>query len=111
MKRCLVSVAVLSLVLTWLLGVAEVAAKNGGGGFRSGGRATREDDGGFRSEPDRGTSDAPVPDAPEEPRRPKKPTSFRSMVRGLLTRCDAPPAAAPLRRDDGDRVGGRGRGG
>jgi len=85
MKRCLVSVAVLSLVLTWLLGVAEVAAKNGGGGFRSGGRATREDDGGFRSEPDRGTSDAPVPDAPEEPRRPKKPTSFRSMVRGLLT--------------------------
>lgn len=85
MKRCFALVAALSLMLTWLLGVADVAAKSGGGGYRSGGRATREDDRSFRSEPDGGTSDAPVPDAPEEPKRLKKPQSWRSMVRGMLT--------------------------
>ncbi len=85
MKRRLALVAALSLMLTWLLGVADVAAKSGGGGFRSGGRATREDDRSFRSEPDAGTSDTPVPDAPEAPKPPKKAKSWRSMVRGLLT--------------------------
>jgi predicted lipid-binding transport protein (Tim44 family) len=84
MKRWLALAAALSLVLTWLLGVADVAAKSGGGGFRGGGRATREDDRGFRSEPDGGT-ETPVPDAPEAPKRPKKAPSWRSMVRGLLT--------------------------
>ena len=63
--------------------MAEVAAKSGGGGFRSGGRATREDDRGFRSDPD-DYIDMPVPDAPEDPKRQKKPTTWRSMVRGLL---------------------------
>jgi predicted lipid-binding transport protein (Tim44 family) len=84
MKRRLALVAALSLMLTWLLGVADVAARSGGGGFRSGGRATREDDRAFRS--DGGdTSDTPAPDAPDEPRRQKKPPSWRSMIRGLLT--------------------------
>jgi predicted lipid-binding transport protein (Tim44 family) len=82
MKRCFALVAALSLLLTWLLGVADVAARSGGGGFRSGGRATREDDRGFRSEPDGDTSDTPVPEAPK---RPAKPKTWRSMVRGLLT--------------------------
>jgi predicted lipid-binding transport protein (Tim44 family) len=85
MKRCLALVAALFLVLTWLLGVADVAAKSGGGGYRSGGRATREDERNFRSEPDGDTSGIPVPDAPEEPKRPKKAKSWRSMARGLLT--------------------------
>ena len=85
MKRRLALVAALSLMLTWLLGVADVAAKSGGGGFRSGGRATREDDRSFGSGSDGTTSDTPVPDAPDEPRRPKKAQSWRSMVRGLLT--------------------------
>jgi len=85
MKRRLALVAALSLMLTWLLGVADVAAKSGGGGFRSGGRATREDDRGVRSEPDGSTADAPVPDAPDAPKPPKKAKSWRSMVRGLLT--------------------------
>lgn len=84
MKRSLALVAALSLVLTWLLGVADVAAKSGGGGFRSGGRATREDDRSFRSGPDGGTPDTPVPDAPDAPKPPKKAKSWRSMVRGLL---------------------------
>jgi predicted lipid-binding transport protein (Tim44 family) len=84
MKRSLALVAALSLVLTWLLGVADVAAKSGGGGFRSGGRATREDDRSFRSGPDGGTPDTPAPDAPDAPKPPKKAKSWRSMVRGLL---------------------------
>jgi predicted lipid-binding transport protein (Tim44 family) len=84
MKRHLALVAVLSLVLTWLLGVADVAAKSGGGGFRSGGRATREDDRSFGSGSDAGAQDTPVPDAPDPP-KPKKAKSWRSMVRGLLT--------------------------
>jgi predicted lipid-binding transport protein (Tim44 family) len=85
MKRHLALVAALSLMLTWLLGVADVAAKSGGGGFRSGGRATREDDRSFGSGSDGTTSDTPAPDAPDEPRRQKKAQSWRSMVRGLLT--------------------------
>lgn len=85
MKRHLALVAALSLMLTWLLGVADVAAKSGGGGFRSGGRATREDDRSFGSGSDGTTSDTPAPDASDEPRRQKKPQSWRSMVRGLLT--------------------------
>jgi predicted lipid-binding transport protein (Tim44 family) len=85
MKRRLALAAALSLMLTWLLGVADVAAKSGGGGFRSGGRATREDDRSVRPEPDAGTSDTPVPDAPEAPNPGKKAKSWRSLVRGLLT--------------------------
>ena len=85
MKRRLALVAVLSLMLTWLLGVADVAAKSGGGGFRSGGRATREDDQSFGSGSGGSTSDTPAPDAPDEPKRPKKAKSWRSMVRDLLT--------------------------
>jgi predicted lipid-binding transport protein (Tim44 family) len=85
MKRRLAIAAALSLMLTWLLGVAEVAAKSGGGGFRSGGRATREDDRSLRSEPDGGTSDTPAPEAPELPKPLKKAKSWRSVVRGLLT--------------------------
>ena len=85
MKRRLALVATLVLVLAWLAGVADVAAKNAGGGFRSGGRATREDERSSRSEPREGMSDAPVPDAPEAPKRPKKPLTWRSMARGLLT--------------------------
>ena len=84
MKRRLALVAALSLMLTWLLGVADVAAKSGGGGFRSGGRATREDDRSYGSGSDRGSLDTPAPDAPDEPKRPKKAKSWRSMVRGLL---------------------------
>ena len=85
MKRRLALVAALSLILTWLLVVADVAAKGGGGDFRSGGRATREDDRSLRPEPGAGTSDTPVPDAPEASKPPKKAKSWRSMVRGLLT--------------------------
>src|ERR1700675_4860047 len=85
MKRRLALVAALSLMLTWLLGVADVAAKSGGGGFRSGSRATHEEDRGFGSGSDGGTSDTPAPDAPEAPKQPKKARSWRSMVRGLLT--------------------------
>jgi predicted lipid-binding transport protein (Tim44 family) len=85
MKRHLALVAALSLMLTWLLGVADVAAKSGGGGFRSGGRASRDDDRSFGSGSDATTSDTPAPDAPDEPRRQKKAQSWRSMVRGLLT--------------------------
>lgn len=86
MKRHLALVAALSLMLTWLLGVADVAAKTGGGGYRSGSRAAREDEQrSFRSEPDGDTSGTPVPDAPEAPTRPKKAKSWRSVVRGLLT--------------------------
>jgi hypothetical protein len=84
MKRRLALLAVLSLMLTWLLGVADVAAKSGGGGFRSGGRATREDDRSFGSGSDGSVLDTPVPDAPEAP-KPKKAKSWRSMIRGLLT--------------------------
>src|ERR1700675_4018639 len=82
MKRRLALVAALSLMLTWLLGVADVAAKSGGGGFRSGSPATREEDRGFGSGSDGGTSDTPAPEAPKQP---KKAKSWRSMVRGLLT--------------------------
>jgi predicted lipid-binding transport protein (Tim44 family) len=86
MKRRLALVAALSLLLTWLLGVADVAAKSGGGGFRSGGRAAREDDRSFGSgSSDAGTPDAPTPDAPEAPKQPRKPKTWRSMARGLLT--------------------------
>jgi len=85
MKRRLALVAALSLMLTWLLGVVDVAAKSGGGGFRSGGRATREDDQSFGSGSGGSTQDTPAPDAPEEPKRPKKAKSWRSMVRDLLT--------------------------
>ena len=84
MKRHLALVVSLSLMLTWLLGVVDVAAKSGGGGFRSGGRATREDDRSFGSGSD-STPDTPAPDAPDEPKRPKKAKSWRSMVRDLLT--------------------------
>jgi predicted lipid-binding transport protein (Tim44 family) len=85
MKRHLALVAALSLMLTWLLCVADVAAKSGGGGFRSGGRATREDDRSFGSGSDGGASDTPAPDAPDAPKQPKKAKSWRSLVRGLLT--------------------------
>ena len=84
MKRRLALVAVLTLMLTWLLGVADVAAKSGGGGFRSGGRATREDDRSFGSGSD-GATDTPVPDASDAPKPPKKAKSWRSLIRGLLT--------------------------
>jgi predicted lipid-binding transport protein (Tim44 family) len=85
MKRHLALVAALSLILTWLLGVVDVAAKSGGGGFRSGGRATREDERSLRSEPKEDSSGIPAPDAPEEPKRLKKAKSWKSMVRRLLT--------------------------
>ena len=85
MKRHLALVAALSLMLTWLLGVADVAARSGGGGFRGGGRATRDDDRSFGSGSDGTTLDAPAPDAPDEPRRQKKAQSWRSIVRVLLT--------------------------
>jgi predicted lipid-binding transport protein (Tim44 family) len=85
MKRHLALVTALSLMLTWLLAVSDVAAKSGGGGFRGGGRATREDDRGGSVGSDAAALDTPVPDAPEAPRPPKKANSWRSMVRGLLT--------------------------
>ena len=83
-NRRLALIATLCLVLAWLAGVAEVAAKSGGGGFRGGGRATREDDRSFRSDSDSDTSDVPAPEAPEAPKRQKKPPTWRSMLRGLL---------------------------
>src|SRR5262245_38744579 len=86
MTRRLAMVAILCLSMTWLAGVADVLAKNSGGGFRSGGRATREDDRSFRSDADGDNiPDAPVPEAPEAPKKPKKPPSWRSLLRSLLT--------------------------
>src|SRR5687767_9267770 len=87
MKRRLALVAALSLMLTWLFGVVDVAAKSGGGGFRSGNRATREDEQQrtLRSESEDDISGVPEPKASEELKRPKKAKSWRSMVRGLLT--------------------------
>src|SRR5688500_15349858 len=85
MKRRLALVAALSLMLTWLFAVVDVAAKRGS--FRSGQRATREDEQQrtLRSESEGDVSGVPEPKVSEEPKRPKKAKSWRSMVRGLLT--------------------------
>jgi len=86
MIRRLATVAILCLGLVWLAGVADVLAKSGGGGFRSGGRATREEDRSFRSDSDAdNTFDGSTPEAPEAPKKPKKAPTWRSVVRGLLT--------------------------
>lgn len=86
MKRSVALVALLVLVASWLICVADVAARSGGGGFRSGGRARSEDEQrSYRSS----ESDAPdmaVPDdSPPPAKKPKKPQSWQSMVRGILT--------------------------
>ena len=65
MTRRLAMVAILCLGLAWLAGVADVLAKSGSGGFRSGGRASREDDRSYRSDSDGdSTYDAPTPETP-----------------------------------------------
>jgi predicted lipid-binding transport protein (Tim44 family) len=86
MKRGLVLAAIASLMLTWLVSVVEVAARSGGGGFRSGQRATREDERAARSEPEvNATPDLPRYEEPPAPvPAPKKGKSWRSMARSLL---------------------------
>ena len=84
MRRRLALITSVVLLLGWMLAVAEVSAKSGGGGFRSGGRATREDDrGGVQSAPDTDTWDAPAPDEP--PKRLRAPRSWRSTVKRFVT--------------------------
>lgn len=84
MKRSVALVALLTLVVSWLICVADVAARSGGGGFRSGGRARSEDERSYRT-PEADAPDTPVPDDSPPPKKPKKPQSWRSMVRGILT--------------------------
>ncbi len=82
MKRWLALVALSSLVLTWLLSVSDVAARSGD--YRSGNRATREEERAFRAPAD-DDSVAPVPQEAPATKSPKKPKSWRSLLRGLLT--------------------------
>ena len=82
MKRWLALAAFSSLVLTWLLSVCDVAARSGD--FRSGNRATREEERVFRGSPDDDTV-APAPQEVPATKVPKTPKSWRSMLRGLLT--------------------------
>jgi predicted lipid-binding transport protein (Tim44 family) len=81
MKRWLALVALASLVSTWLASVCEVAA----GDFRSGNRATREEERVFRSPPDDADAPPRVPQESPAVKPPKKPKSWRSMLRGLFT--------------------------
>jgi predicted lipid-binding transport protein (Tim44 family) len=84
MRRGLAVATSMSLVLTMLLlWAADAAARNGGGGFRSGSRATRGEDtpprsGLERSAPESSDSAAPAPR--------KAPTlrTWRGEIRGLL---------------------------
>ena len=72
MKRRLALVAALSLVLTWLLGVADVAAKSGGeASGAAAGRRVRTS-ASFRVRPDDDYIGTPAPEAPGEPKPPKK---------------------------------------
>jgi predicted lipid-binding transport protein (Tim44 family) len=81
MKRWLALAALSSLVLTWLLSVCEVAARSGD--FRSGNRATREEERVFRPPPDDDPI-APVPKEAPAAKSPKRPKSWRSFLRGLF---------------------------
>jgi predicted lipid-binding transport protein (Tim44 family) len=82
MKRWLALAILSSLALTWIVSVCEVSARSGD--FRSGNRATREDERVFRAPPDDDTV-APVPQDTPAARAPRKPMTWRSMLRGLLT--------------------------
>jgi len=82
MKRWLALAALSSLVLTWLLSVCDVAAR--GGDYRSGNRSTREEERVFRAPPGDDTV-APAPQEAPTTKAPKKPKSWRSFLRGLLT--------------------------
>jgi predicted lipid-binding transport protein (Tim44 family) len=81
MKRWLALVALASLVSTWLAAVCEVAARD----FRSGNRATREEERVFRTPADDADAPPPVPQETPAAKPPKKPKSWRSMLRGLFT--------------------------
>jgi len=80
MRRGLAWGALLALGMLLLFWVADVAAKSGGGGFRSGSRATRDDtDSGYSS--DQGSAgDAPF----AEPAPRNKPTKMRNWIRALI---------------------------
>ena len=82
MKRWLALAALSALVLTWILSACEVSARSGD--FRSGNRATREEERVFRAPAD-DDSIAPAPQEAPAPKMPTKPKSWRSMLRGLLT--------------------------
>src|SRR5262245_10534951 len=80
MKRWLALCALVVVALISTPWVADVSARTGGGGFRSGSRAAREDDGGYRS--DDNSSAVPSPDLPRS--RPAKPRTVYSMVRRVV---------------------------
>src|SRR5262245_57554480 len=82
MRRWLALCGLVAVVLTATPWVADVSARSGGGGYRSGNRATREDDGGFRSAPDDNSSGIPSPDVPRS--RPAKPRTVYSIVRRVV---------------------------
>jgi len=83
MRRGLGVSVLVSLAMVLLFWAADVSAKSGGGGFRSGGRATRDDGGsggsGFSSDPGSG-SDQSYAEAP--PR--KRSSPLRHWLRSLF---------------------------
>lgn len=85
MKRGVALAALLTLVLSWLICVADVAARSGGGGFRSGGRARSEEDRSYRT-PEADAPDTVVPDdSPPASKKSPKPQSWNSWMRSLVT--------------------------
>ena len=85
MRRCFALVLAVSLSIVLPLWVESVSAKNSGGGFRSGNRATRGDDGpgsGWSTDPGSG-GDWSSPDS-SGPKKMPRPHSWYRTIRNLV---------------------------
>jgi predicted lipid-binding transport protein (Tim44 family) len=88
MRRTLALTLVLAMAVTTFLWIADAVAKSGGGSFRSGNRATRDDGapsgGGSGYSSDQGSTSDDLPSDPTPPKRPKAPQTWYRSVRNLM---------------------------